>query len=464
MRPDVLTRTPARAVFVVLAMALLVVACQAPADQAGDTAGGSATTLGLPVSYEASPALTAPPPTEIPASDAPVDPDVLTSADNLYEDPAEGPAAPDVDQLVMSSDLRQAWLLTDLLRFQSGPEAELLTEGLTQLTGQPVPPGTAAWVFYADLLLVWDVPAPPGYVERKRNLFVAHDPSWRVFLEAESTDLDWRAVSWAGVDRDQIVALDDPEVVAVAESDWLPDDDIIFGVEIEGERRAYPKRVLEVHEVVNDAVGGQPLVVSWCGQCGAATAFEATTAANGTLRFRTSGLLDWSNKLVYDIGTESLFDQFTGAAVTGEMNGDAVALAPISVLTTTWGAWKAAHPDSTVVSSDAGVGRVYVADPLGEGEMVGAAFPAGAVDDRLDGARAVLGTWAPDGTPVAFDAGAAKAMLATGGVLEWRGVRVEEQAGGLSATDAVTGAPLVSYEARWLAWSHFRPATEVWTG
>jgi hypothetical protein len=66
-----------------------------------------------------------------------------------------------------------------------------------------------------------------------------------------------------GPPRDGIPALLAPEMVPASEAGFLEDDDRVLGLEMDGEARAYPIRILSWHELVNDTVGGRPLLVSW---------------------------------------------------------------------------------------------------------------------------------------------------------------------------------------------------------
>jgi hypothetical protein len=186
---------------------------------------------------------------------------------------------------------------------------------------------------------------------------------------------------------------------------------------------------------------------------------------------RTSGLLSRSNKVMYDLRTFSILDTFTGEALSGPLQDAGLVLEQTSVVTSTWGAWKEAHPDTTIVARDGGIGRFYPLDPLGGRDDNGPIFPVGDVDERLETQAKVLGVI--DGNrAMAFDVEAAVATLAAGGSVEWRdielvaegsGVRLVADGGGLRAVEAETGAPIASHEAFWFAWSQFHPDTFVWT-
>jgi hypothetical protein len=326
-------------------------------------------------------------------------------------------------------------------------------------------------VFYGDLLLTWDVPAPPGYVEDKARLYAALEGGLGRFFDP-AAPLDWRTVTWSGGGVDPGPALDGPEVVVGADGgSWLADDDVVFGVVVGGEARAYPRRVLTVHEVVDDTVGGRPIVLSLCRSCAATVAYDRGVDADGRmitadgtpLDLAATGLLESGAPLLYDRATGSVVRSMTGEAVAGLLGAETRVLAAIGVRTTTWADWLAAFPDTTVVSDDAGVGRVYVAEQDGA-QPQPSAWATGPRDDRLAPAAIVLGV---PGTPqgaVAFAVEPTAEALADGLPVEHAGVRVVLDGGGLAAVDAADGTPLAAHQANWVSWSAFHPGGEVWTG
>jgi hypothetical protein len=217
-----------------------------------------------------------------------VDPVVRAEVDEVFAEPVF-PLPGGLAVLAGSEDRRIAWPLVDLLRFhQGGDLGPDVAAALEILTGEAM---GEDWVGYTDMLLREDVPAPPGYLPWKRAIFLAVDEGWAPFFEADA-DLDWREVTWGGVFRDGVPSLDDPVTVPAQESGWPPDDDVVFGLVVAGQARAYPRRVLEVHEVVNDELGGLRISLSYCTLCGAPIAYQAEAAGLGApLRLRTSGLL-----------------------------------------------------------------------------------------------------------------------------------------------------------------------------
>jgi hypothetical protein len=213
---------------------------------------------------------------------------------------------------------------------------------------------------------------------------------------------------------------------------------------------------------VNDTLGGRRIGLPYCTLCASAQAYFTDTVGERAFVLRTSGLLSRSNKVMYELNTRSVFDTFTGRAVSGVLRKQEVALEQITVVTSTWGEWKAAHPNTTVIARDGGIGREYPADPLRGRDDNGPIFPTGAPDPRLPVQEQVVGVIAPDGSALAFPVAAARAALEEGNEVALAGVRLELDGDGLRAV-ANSGADPASHQAFWFAWSQFHPDTVVWT-
>ena len=120
---------------------------------------------------------------------------------------------------------------------------------------------------------------------------------------------------------------------------FLVSKDRVIGITLNGESRAYPKNIMEVHEMVNDTLGGRRIGMPYCTLCGSAQAFftDEPPAGIDPLVLRTSGLLSRSNKVMYDLNTYSVFDTFLGKAVTGPLADRKLQLKQATVVTTDWG-------------------------------------------------------------------------------------------------------------------------------
>jgi Protein of unknown function (DUF3179) len=175
---------------------------------------------------------------------------------------------------------------------------------------------------------------------------------------------------------------------------------------------------------------------------------------------RTSGLLSRSNKVMYDLNTTSAFDTFAGQAVSGPLHDAGITLQQTTVTVSRWDEWKTAHPNTTIIASDGGIGRTYARDPLRGRDDKGPIFPIGAVDKRLPVQEPVVGVITTGDIPVAFPAAAARAALAAGKSVSEGGVELFADGGGLRARR--DGVEIATHEAFWFAWSQFHPATVLW--
>jgi len=374
------------------------------------------------------------------------------------------------NKVVDGGDARAAWLLADLMRlFQTGPPREELVRSFTVLTGAPFVPGKVDFVWAFDNLIAWDLPAWDGYAEMKGSLYSLVDSRWQQFFDND-VSVDWRLVTWGGVLADDrplgdkgpcncIPALDDPATTRAAAGDWYADDRIIFGLVVNEEALALPKHQMEVHEMLNLTLGGRELGIPYCTLCGSAQAyFTDDVAGIDRAVLRTSGLLSRSNKMMYDLTTGSLIDTFTGEATSGSLADTGVVLEQTTVVASTWGDWKSAHPNTRILAQDGGIGRVYRLDPLGSRDADGPIFPVGDVDTRLDVQENVVGVVTADGVAIAFPV---DAIANATGPVEFEGVTVNVTDG--IRVFAADGAEIPTHQSFWFAWSQFHPETLVWS-
>lgn len=374
-------------------------------------------------------------------------------------------------EIAASKDPRLVWLISDLMRFVHDRHLSTeLSQTASILLGKDFGDGNT-WGDITDHLIAWDIPAPPKYLQAKRAIYVSVFAGWdRVFVEG---NIDWRLVSWGGVLIDDrpydttdepcncIPAADNPQVTSAQDATWLNDSDIVFGVEVNGAFRAYPRQIMEVREMVNDTLGGRDLGIPYCTLCGAAQAYFTDQLPSGIERpvLRTSGLLSRSNKVMYDLNTYSVFDTFRGEALTGPLADKNLKLEQANVIATDWGTWKTAHPETTVLIEALALGR----DPdfRNGRDANGPIFPVGNVDPRLPAHEDIIGAVTANGQPVAFQRSAALIALRQGTSIKVGDIRLKLDAGGIEAVDA-DGADVGSHQAFWFAWSQFYPETVLW--
>jgi hypothetical protein len=169
-------------------------------------------------------------------------------------------------------------------------------------------------------------------------------------------------VEWGGVKVNGIPPLVDPKTVPAAEAKYLAGGNVVFGIDWNGEARAYPKRILAWHEMARDRVGGLDLAIVYCTLCGTVIPYRADV---GGRRFTlgTSGLLYESSKLMFDEETKSLWPTLEGRPAIGPLSVGPPERLPMlefaPVVTTTWEEWRRLHPRTRVLSLETGHRRDY---------------------------------------------------------------------------------------------------------
>ena len=164
-----------------------------------------------------------------------------------------------------------------------------------------------------------------------------------------------------GPPPDGIPAIDRPAFVApAAATSWLSPKEPVLALDVNGDARAYPLQILMWHEIVNDTVGGTPVVVTYCPLCNSGLVFERQVAGV-LLDFGTSGKLYKSDLVMYDRQSHSLWAQLEGRALVGLRAG--ARLRPVPANTLAFEDWRAAHPAGRVLSRETGHRRSYGANP-----------------------------------------------------------------------------------------------------
>ena len=234
-----------------------------------------------------------------------------------------------------------------------------LLDALQRLARANIPRDWKAWTEWQEEHT--EIRPYRGFVSFKADILAGIDPNFRDFLyRGVRHDIRIEEIVWGGVKKDGIPALVNAAQIPAADASYLSDRELVFGVSINGDARAYPLRILDWHEMFNDVVGGVPVSLAYCTLCGSGILFD--TRVPGRRKpfvFGSSGLLYRSNKLMYDMETESLWNQFTGEPVVGELTGSGIVLKVLPVVITNWKDWLARHPETTVLSLDTGFQRDY---------------------------------------------------------------------------------------------------------
>lgn len=267
-------------------------------------------------------------------------------------------------------------------------------------------------------------------------------------------------INFGGPDKDGIPSIDKPDFVMAGFAAFLRNDDQVLGLVRGKTARAYPLPILNWHEVVNDRIGKDPVVITFCPLCGTGVAFDARIDGR-ELSFGVSGLLYNSDVLLYDRQTNSLWSQLLGQAISGPFKGKRLTMLPLTH--TSWADWRKAQPATQVLSTNTGTVRPYRRDPYdGYAQTEELMFPVQFRAAGFHPKERVLGIKL---------AGRSKAYpfvelgKTSGEFVDRIGdqaltIRYERNAKRATAhgSDGQQLAAVVGY---WFAWYAFNPATEV---
>ncbi|MFK7920961.1 MAG: DUF3179 domain-containing protein [Bacteroidia bacterium] len=264
-----------------------------------------------------------------------------------------------------------------------------------------------------------------------------------------------------GPGRDGIPSIDYPLFVPANKARYMMTADRVLAIEINGVAKAYPVKILNYHEVVNDTVGGQAVVITYCPLCGSGMAFNAHIKGE-RFWFGVSGLLYNSDVLLYDRRSQSLWSQIESEAVSGPLKGTKLEYIPTH--NTSWQDWRAQHPEGQVLSTETGYQRDYRSTPY-EGyefskELI---FGVDQEDDRFARKEKIIGINI-NGQAKAYSLRSLKKQKQAIIEDEFQGqalqIHYDAKAKSARITDAA-GNLVPSVQMYWFAWYAFHPQTEV---
>jgi len=268
-----------------------------------------------------------------------------------------------------------------------------------------------------------------------------------------------------GPPKDGIPAIDNPRFVSVPEADeWIEDNELVLVLRYKEVKRVYPLQILVWHEIVNDKIAGDPLLITYCPLCGSGIAYEGTIELDGQrveTEFGTSGKLYNSNLVMYDRRTDTYWTQIEGKAIIGELTGQK--LKEISIDTVVWREWKVEHPDSEVLSQKTGHFRPYGRDPYGNYyEDSNLFFPVENQDNKVHPKTVIFGIKV-EGIYKAYR----EDDLIKAEVIEdvFNGIRLKverDRVGIVKITNLGTGEEIIKERDFWFAWYAFHPETRLY--
>ncbi|MGK0221479.1 MAG: hypothetical protein ACI9ON_000715 [Limisphaerales bacterium] len=246
------------------------------------------------------------------------------------------------------------------LRYRGGNRADRVVKALQKITGKSFGDDWFRWMQWLQ--------RQPNYQTLPRfdvflsNVLKSLDPKFGQFVyPGVKHSIGLHEIVWGGVAAETgIPPLDRPAMIDPKDATYLSKNEQVFGVSINGEARAYPYRFMDWHEMLNDEVGGTPISLAYCTLCGSGILYA--THAEGLkppITFGSSGLLYRSNKLMFDHKTHSLWNQFTGEPVVGELTDSGIKLNVLPLVSTTWAKWLAANPQTQVMHPTTGFDRDY---------------------------------------------------------------------------------------------------------
>ncbi|MBI3046665.1 MAG: DUF3179 domain-containing protein [Candidatus Harrisonbacteria bacterium] len=205
--------------------------------------------------------------------------------------------------------------------------------------------------------------------ETKKEIILISEENQEIKKEIMITDgvkhsVPLEEILSGGPPKDGIPPIDNPKFISINEAnDWLKEDEPGLAFSRNGVHRFYPYQILVWHEIVNDTVEGQRILISYCPLC--LTGYVLDPLVKGErVEFGTSGKLWKSNLVMYDRKTESLWSQVLGEAIVGEMTGAKLKVLPADQML--YGNWKKEFSAGQVLSRDTGATRVYGFSPYGD--------------------------------------------------------------------------------------------------
>lgn len=265
-----------------------------------------------------------------------------------------------LNRIVQSGDQRFVAPLIEVMRATEigvlpFGDYEATVRSLQQLSGELI----VSWPDWITWYANTDLEPPPGFLEWKGLLLSKIDPNFaRFFKEDFISNIRVEEIVWGGVRLDGIPALNNPKLIPAREANYIDPDDIVFGVSINGDNRAYPLRIMDWHEMFNDVIGGVPVSLAYCTLCGAGVLYDGRVG-DEVYTFGSSGFLMRSNKLMYDRNTYTLWNQLSGEPVLGPLADSDIKLKILPVVVSTWRDWLDQHPDTQILDLNTGVQRLY---------------------------------------------------------------------------------------------------------
>ncbi len=327
-----------------------------------------------------------------------------------------------------------------------------------------------------------------------------------------SSDSGWiipKDEVYVGASKDQIPSIENPDFVDKEEINFMKPTDLVIGLKFGDEIRAYPHKVLNYHEIVNDEIDETPISLTFCPLTGSGLLWNRVLLQHGKTTFGVSGKIYKNNLIAYDRETESYWSQMLVQSVHGPLKGTRPSEVYHNMVEMTWEAWTEAFPVAKVLKGTPRLSYAYSSYPYGEDYNTNnenIVFPIGNKDDRLERKTLAHGIsynsnltvfpiegFTGDQSVINYDHKGGKVVLAgnaekglavsfsrslDGEILEFSPTDepipnvMEDNRGniwnvfGEATSGPDEGAklePLLAFNAYWFAWADFYPDAEIYT-
>ncbi len=269
--------------------------------------------------------------------------------------------------------------------------------------------------------------------------------------------------------NDCIPSIDQPQFVSVRLASFMQSNDLVIGFVFQENSqsapvvKAYPVKILNWHEIVNDVAGNTPIAVTYCPLCMTPRVFDRILDGKA-VTFGVSGMLLNSNLVMYDRETKSLWSQFDGLALVGSKRDQKLQLYPSQL--EKWSDWIKQYPQTQVLSEKTGYALPYNQYPYDDYEKNSDIyFPLEHIDNRFPPKEVVFGIVLGNQEKVYPESELQKALPNGGSFSDQfagKNLTVSYDKKTFNVTDAQTREQILNTVSYYFTWAAFYPNTEIY--
>lgn len=131
--------------------------------------------------------------------------------------------------------------------------------------------------------------------------------------------------------RNAVPSYDDPALLPAGIAGHVAGLEPVIAVEIAGETRGYPMRIVAAHGIINDTLAGVPIAVTYCRACSSAMVFDRRIAGEASA-FGTAGVLYEQNMVMFDAASGTWWQQINGVGLAGPYGDRNLDIVPSTIL------------------------------------------------------------------------------------------------------------------------------------